>query len=269
MSVKRCIYCHKDSSGSAQIPHAFPESLLPGGPAFAVGDMCDKCNQYFGKELETMLTMHPLIAMQIQSYGLPGKKRKARKRLNVFERVVEEGETVLQFAIAPPVLKYNSHGIRVGASITPLWDPHFHMGRFSRGLHMIAFNLAALNRGVGMAFEPRYTAVRNYIRKPRPGEFWSFVQVVQGLSEVKLRPHVTPIGPTHGDGSGLGDYVAISLFNIHFIVDLLNTGTVREGGIRVSEPAGEMRVIGPDWKPPHQEPQVIGDKQVHYRVTIG
>jgi hypothetical protein len=52
-------------------------------------------------------------------------------------------------------------------------------------------------------------------------------------------------------------------------VDLLNTGTLREGGIRVSKPAGEMAVIGSDRKPTHQKPQIVGDKQVHYRVTIG
>lgn len=267
MSAKRCIYCHKNSSGSSQVPHAFPESLLPGGPAFPVGRLCDKCNQYFGKELETMLTMHPLIAMQIQSYGLPGKKRKPRKRLNVFERVQEEGEPALQFAVAPPVFEYR-HGIRVRARITPLWDPNFHMGRFSRGLHMIAFNLAVLNRGVDMAFEAHYAPVRNYVRRPRSGEFWSFVQVVQGLSEVKLHPQVTPLDSADGNREGVGDYVVISLFNLHFIVDILNTGTLREGGIRVSEPAGEVAVVGPHWKPQHQELHIVGDKQVHYRATI-
>lgn len=268
MSAKRCIYCHKDSSSSSQIPHAFPESLLLDGPAFAVGEMCDKCNQYFGKELETMLTMHPLIAMHIQSYGLLGKKRKARKRLNVFERVQEEGETVLRFATASPIFQYNAHGIRVGARISPLWDSNFHMGRFSRGLHMIAFNLAVLNRGVDMAFEPRYTPVREYIRKPRSSEFWPFVQVVQDLSEVKLHPYVAPIEPIDAHENSFGELVGINIFNLHFIVDLLNIGILKEGRIRVSEPAGEVAVIGPDWAPPRQEPQIVGDKEVHYRVTI-
>lgn len=266
MAGKRCIYCHKDSSKSSQIPHAFPEALLPNGPAFAVGDMCDKCNQYFGKELETMLTMHPLIAMQIQSHGLPGKKGKERKRLNVFERVVEENRTVLQFNVAPPKFEYDSNGIRVRANITPLWDPNFCMGRFSRVLHMIAFNLAVLNRGLDMAFEPIYTAVRDYVRKPRPGEFWPFLQVVQGLSDVRLKAQVTPLAPTDGGDGGL---VAISLFNLHFIVDLLNSGTVTPDHIRVSEPAGDIRIIGPDWKPPQQEPHGVGAEQIRYRVTIG
>lgn len=215
-----------------------------------------------------MLTMHPLIAMQIQSYGLPGKKRKPRKRLNVFERVQENGERILQFAVAPPIFEHNAHGIRVGARITPLWDPNFHMGRFSRGLHMIAFNLAVLNRGTNLAFDPGYTPVRNYVRKPGSGEFWPFVQVVQALSEVKLFPYVAPLGPAEGDGSGPGEYIVINLFNLHFIVDLLNSGTLRDGGIRVSEPAGEVAVIGPDWSPPHHKPHIVGDNQVHYRVRI-
>lgn len=266
---KRCIYCHKNSSSSSQVPHAFPESLLLDGPALQIGELCDGCNQYFGKELETMLTMHPLIAMQIQSFGLVKKKRKERKKLNVFERVREDGKTVLQFAVAPPVFKYE-FGVRVGATLTPLWDANFHMGRFSRGLHMIAFNLAVLNRGSKMAFHPRYAPVRNYVRKPRSGEFWPFLQVVQDLSKVNLHPYVTPIPPTGAaKGDGVGEYTGISLFNLHFVVDLLNTGTLKAGRVRVSEPVGEAAIIDSDWVPPRQEPHLIGDKQAHYRVTVG
>jgi hypothetical protein len=265
---KRCLYCHQDSSGSKQVAHAFPESLFLDGPVFPIGAMCDKCNQYFGKELETMLTMHPLLAMQIQSYGLLNKKRKERGKLNVFERIREQGEVTLQFAVAPPVFKYNRQGVRVG-TVTPLWDPNFRMDRFSRGLYMIAYNLAVLNRGTSMAFDEQYAPVRNYVRRPKAGEFWPFIQVVQGLEAVSLQPRVTPLAPTDGiEQEGLGDYIIMHIFNVHFLLDLLNTGTLKEGRFEISEPAGEVAVIDADWEPPKHEPQIIGDKQIHYRVRI-
>jgi hypothetical protein len=64
------------------------------------------------------------------------------------------------------------------------------------------------------------------------------------------------------------EYITIRLYNVRFLVDLLNTGTLKEGSVHVRVPSGEMSLVGPDWKPPRQEPEIIGDKQVHYRVVI-
>jgi hypothetical protein len=46
------------------------------------------------------------------------------------------------------------------------------------------------------------------------------------------------------------DRSPISIFDIHFIFDILNTGTLRRGGVGVKEPSGQLAVIGPGWPPP-------------------
>jgi hypothetical protein len=197
-----------------------------------------------------MLLSHPLIAMHVQSYGLPGKRRRARKRLNVFERNHPDGRPSLSFPVDPPVLEYDSTGAVVGARVTPRWDHGFHMGRFSRALHMIAYNLGVLNRGLEMAFSPRYAAVRAYVRKPKAKEMWPFAHLVERFENVNLVPTVHPLMPSAGNNyAGDCDLVVFSIFNMHFFVDLINSDSIREGGIRISEPVGEMRVIGPDWTP--------------------
>jgi hypothetical protein len=262
----RCIYCCKASDSSKNIPHAYPEALFRRGPVFPIGTICDKCNQYLGNELETMLVQHPLISAQIQSYGLPGKKG-VRKKLGVFERPQAE-RPVLRFLCQEPAPRFDERGIRIGFSVTPVWNPNFDMDRFSRGLHMIAFNLAVANRGIETAFGQQYDAVRKYIRQPKRGERWPFLQVIGPNKPVKLVPEVRPIGPESGGGEA--DFVMIEQFNFAWCVDLSNSGLLRSGGIEVTSTVGaSWEVIDQRWTPPEDRPIIREDgMRVWYRAEI-
>lgn len=258
---KRCIYCLESSGSSKNVPHALPEAVYRGGPAFPVGVICDKCNEYLGTKLETMLVKHPVVSMQMQSYGIPGKKG-VRRQLGVFERTQGDHPT-LSFPVAEPKFRYNKQGIRIGFTVMPLWDPHFDMDRFSRGLHMIAFNLAVLRRGIDTAFDAHYDRVRRYIREPGKGERWPFLQVIGPHTAVKLVPEVRPV---ECEGA---DLVKIELFNVIWWVDLQNSGVLRRDQVRV-ESNGDTSwdLVDSNWKPPKDEPIMKDGEQVVYRAVI-
>jgi hypothetical protein len=163
-AAKRCIYCLRDSSKSKTVAHALPEAILRNGPIMTHGLICDGCNNY-SAQLEAVLVSHPAIAMPIQLLGLKGKKGKPRTKLGEFMRGAEDGATIT-FATTEPIITVDPDGVR-RATIKSLPDPRFDMAKFSRALHLAAFNVAALNRGAEWALDPARDAVRAYVRKPR------------------------------------------------------------------------------------------------------
>jgi hypothetical protein len=253
MSLCTCVYCGKDSTTSKSVAHIFPEGLKPQGPALKPGIVCDKCNHYFGAKLESVLLSHPHIAFPLQLMGAPGKKGKARKRLSVYEREVEPDADVT-FPIAPPTISYDEFGVRTYA-LQPLVDKNFDMDCFRRALYHIGFNLLIANRGLEAAREERYTPLRNYVRRPRVGERWPFIQITPPPSRW-LR---TSVGARAVPLKGR-ELLAIKIFNTDFWIDLLNSGCLLTAQVE-----GPVTIIGPDWRPPTQEQAPPG---THYRVSI-
>ena len=48
----RCIFCKQDSSNSKNVEHIIPESLGSTKHILGKGIVCDKCNNYFSREVE-------------------------------------------------------------------------------------------------------------------------------------------------------------------------------------------------------------------------
>lgn len=253
MVPESCVYCEKDSTTSKSLAHIFPEGLYPGGPALKRGIVCDRCNHYFGAKLESVLIAHPLIALPLQLMGIPGKEGKARKKLSIYERDVEP-DAEITFPIAPPKFSRNTRGERT-ATFQPLVDRKFDMDRFRRALYHIGFNLVVANRGIQESQDPRYRPLRTYVRRPRTGERWPFVQALTH----SLKVFVPKVGAELLDVKGR-EIVRMRIFNTQFYVDLLNSGCLLS-----ARTEGSATVIGPEWKAHDQEKAAPG---VHYRVSI-
>lgn len=50
--IKKCIFCKQDSTDSHSVEHIIPESLGNKDLILEEGVVCDKCNNYFSKEIE-------------------------------------------------------------------------------------------------------------------------------------------------------------------------------------------------------------------------
>jgi hypothetical protein len=216
------------------------------------GLICDGCNNY-SAQLEAVLVSHPAIAMPIQLLGLKGKKGKPRTKLGEFVRGAEDGATIT-FATTEPIITVDPDGVR-RATIKSLPDPRFDMAKFSRALHLAAFNVAALNRGAEWALDPARDAVRAYVRKPRLGERWTFVKITAD-SDVRSLIQVTPV-----EMEGV-DILRLSIFSLDYFVDLANSGRLET--VRIT-PAEAGSIVGRDWKPSKPEKSKPG---VYYRASI-
>lgn len=57
----RCLFCKLDSTGSRSIEHIIPESLGNTTSVLPKGVVCDRCNNYFSREVEKPFLESPLI----------------------------------------------------------------------------------------------------------------------------------------------------------------------------------------------------------------
>lgn len=74
MMEKRCIFCEKDSSSSKSVEHIIPESLGGKKHTLPPGIVCDKCNNYFAREIEKPFLEHSSIKALRFHEGLKSKK---------------------------------------------------------------------------------------------------------------------------------------------------------------------------------------------------
>lgn len=71
----RCIFCKEDSSLCKSVEHIIPESLGGNANILRKGIVCDKCNNYFAREVEKPFLDNPAITLLRFEEGLPNKKK--------------------------------------------------------------------------------------------------------------------------------------------------------------------------------------------------
>lgn len=250
-----CIYCRANSSNSRGVPHVFPEAFGKNDVVLPVGAVCDPCNQYLGHELDSVFASHPIISLLAQFLRLPGKNGKLRKRLgNVASNVQPRSITI---PCAPREIVTHPDGSR-STTIKPLVDSSFDLQRFRRAIYHIGLNSFALQRGPATVLDPRFDAVRAYVRNPRKGESWPFAQFVN-LSATFSRDVTILVDDVSG-----GVFVGMVLCaGAAFGVDLLNSAAFVPWVADHFPPSTE--ILDSDYTEPRSEhPR----GPVQYRVTI-
>ncbi|MDD4220733.1 MAG: HNH endonuclease [Sphaerochaetaceae bacterium] len=72
----RCIFCKQDSSNSKSVEHIIPESLGGKKHILCKGIVCDKCNNYFSREVEKPFLEDGTIRLLRFNEGIESKKGK-------------------------------------------------------------------------------------------------------------------------------------------------------------------------------------------------
>ncbi len=72
----RCIFCKCDTSSSSSREHIIPESLWNVSHVLPRGIVCDKCNNYFSREVEKPFLESPAILTLRFHEALPSKRGK-------------------------------------------------------------------------------------------------------------------------------------------------------------------------------------------------
>jgi hypothetical protein len=70
----RCIFCKSDASSSTSREHIIPESLWNTKQVLPAGVVCDKCNNYFSREVEKPFLQSPAISALRFHEALPSKR---------------------------------------------------------------------------------------------------------------------------------------------------------------------------------------------------
>jgi len=70
----RCIFCRGDTTGSVSREHIVPESLGNTQLVLPRGVVCDKCNNYFAREVEKPFVMSPAVRSLRFSQELENKR---------------------------------------------------------------------------------------------------------------------------------------------------------------------------------------------------
>jgi hypothetical protein len=72
--MTRCIFCKTDSAKSTFVEHILPESLGNHDIVLPKGMVCDQCNNYFSKEIESPVLNSGIIRAIRNSLQIPSKK---------------------------------------------------------------------------------------------------------------------------------------------------------------------------------------------------
>jgi HNH endonuclease len=70
----KCIFCKSPAAGNVSTEHIIPESLGNTKLTLKPGIVCDKCNNYFSREVEAPFLNHPVIKSLRFNQALPSKK---------------------------------------------------------------------------------------------------------------------------------------------------------------------------------------------------
>jgi hypothetical protein len=171
MSV--CIFCRSPSEYVTSCEHIIPESLgcnekLPRGI------VCDKCNNYFSSEIDKALQEYHFIG--ILKALLVAKTKKGKCPTFNLDDIQIKGEQIgnefLTQIHCEKVIDDKAHK-RVIFKFRRLFPSIQYV---SRELYKIVLEMICLRKGVVEALKPEYDELRNYVRRPKPKEYWPFAQ---------------------------------------------------------------------------------------------
>lgn len=86
----RCLFCKQDSGTSKSVEHIIPESLGNSTLVLPAGYVCDKCNNYFAREVEKPFLEQAYIKLLRFQEAVPSKK----KRIPTAQGILNNGHVV-------------------------------------------------------------------------------------------------------------------------------------------------------------------------------
>ena len=72
----KCLFCKQSSTDTKSVEHVVPESLGNTKFILPLGYVCDKCNNYFAREVEKPFLELPELRLLRFQEGIPNKKNK-------------------------------------------------------------------------------------------------------------------------------------------------------------------------------------------------
>lgn len=273
MAVKpvpyKCMWCLKDSSSATfgSKSHVLPECIgNVGKQLLPKGIVCDECNEYFGRELESRLVREPILSTLAAILGLrdpdsqftyqyspSGVHRNAHiaaqvsaNRITVTTRYEIEGQSSKPDEVRI-IRKSKSYGKRGLAFL-------------SRAVHKIAFETVAHHLFVGTGvehqsretadmniFDPGFDVIRHWVRAGKPQHSVRPALCIQKFDEVERQEQLWEwrgkLGVFHD-----WIYYELNLFHDCYIMSLTSPANKVEGDLvnwfKKRKPSYQVWMVG-------------------------
>ena len=189
-----CIFCHEISDGSKTVEHIVPESLGNKDTILWKGAVCDKCNNYFGTNIEhPLLNQSYFISLRHRNFIYNKKNKPVRdKKLFLGENggwldtqlTIENGNLIISLDENDKLFDYISAG-NINQMILPIIkEPapnNYHLSRFLAkcALEYLVFRLGEENFiefSNDIKNLPEIQNIRQYARYAKKGQFWQYHQ---------------------------------------------------------------------------------------------
>lgn len=172
-----CIFCLSENENFSKIEHIIPESL-GGDEVLPKGLVCDKCNSYFGKEIENPVMTYSPLAFCRTFLCIQNKKGKFSK-FNGFEFKMEGSQE-----FSPKIYLNHEKFERIknqNEFITIF--PEESMGSLVRLILKMGLEFLALS-GKRDIYAKRFDYARKSVRIPQKNQKWKMAQTHLNSNEV-------------------------------------------------------------------------------------
>lgn len=230
----QCIYCRCETTKAEAVAHVLPEAVVENDLVLPRGTICTRCNQYLGHELDATLVQYPAVAVFIQFAALPGKSGSPRRQLGgISLKKHANGKSDLRMATSDYEMQLDDAGrhiVRWVVSPTRAFD----MLRFRRALHHIALNAVALRNGGIYALRPEFDLIRQYVRRPRPREAWTFAEATVNTG---APPKIGVEWPYDDDRTFAAIYLGLTRFVVGFDPQHDFHALATHAGVQIIDPS--------------------------------
>lgn len=187
----KCIFCLSETAEFVTDEHILPESL-GGKQLLPSGLVCDKCQNYFGREVEKYaLAEFPFNEVRL-ALAIPSKRKKPitipLKGFGTISSVETSDGTVLSVDLNSGhlILKPVPKSLKVGDTVK--FDFKFQIkNKRSVCRTLLKMGLETLvQNDRAEAFDSRYDQARRFARCPKKTDGWNYLEFVDWAGLVKL-----------------------------------------------------------------------------------
>ena len=180
----RCIFCKQDTAGSRSREHIIPESLGNTTQILPPGVVCDSCNNYLSREVESRFLNSEQVRLLRFEQAIPSKRKRVPTAIAVvnglFPAVAHHhasGSTKLSLDVPPDAFERIARSTS-GSVVLPMLTTLHGLTATSRFLAKVALEavaqrlLANSPSHESLVEDPGLDPLRNYARRGHPKE-WS------------------------------------------------------------------------------------------------
>ena len=193
MTENKCLYnCGSTVESNSDEYHVYPYSASEIEIKLPSGIVCDKCNSYFGRELENdFCHLHPGVAHKVLAVK-ETRKGKPPTQFLTHGRVkaIDQGDGIRNISYPPKDIQIEIDEGKKFSIKSYFESMPFHSRIISRTLAKMALELQLLSDYKLLdPYDPIFDSYKQYIRFDRGDYIW-FAYLAEGIPSIQSNPRI-------------------------------------------------------------------------------